>query len=339
MAGEADGKKLTTRRLNDMGLGFMPAGTLLAALELRLFDALSGAPRPLEEIASRLGMHKERVEKLITACAAIDLVIRDGAMVSNAADVDRFLVRGKPTYFGDYLLHFAKGSYPSWGKVADFLKGGGLAGRGRYYDTASDPKEARALTEAGYTGSQGTARALARRFDFSPFRLLLDIGGGSAVYSIEACRRYPKLEATVLDFPNVCIVAREFIEKEGLASRIRTVGCDFTADPFPSGPDVALLCGNIHAYDPTTARRVVKKAHDILPSGGAMIICDYMLNSERTGPPVAAFLSLAQAFQPGGGVVHSATDFREYLESAGFRVLKVEEFLEGSLGWAVASKP
>jgi len=339
MTAEAADKRATTRRLNDMGLGFMSAGTLLAALELRLFDAMSGGPKSLDEIASKLGIREDRIEKLITACAAIDLVIRDGAMVANSDDVERFLVRGKPTYFGDYLVHFAKGSYSSWGKVADFLKGEGSVGRGRYYDTANDPKEARALTDAGYTGSQGTARVLARRFDFSPYRHLLDIGGGSAVYSIEACRRYPQLTATVLDFPNICVVAREFIEKEGFAARIRTMGCDFTADPFPSGPDVALLCGNIHAYDSTTAHRVVKKAYDILPSGGAMIICDYMLNSERTGPPVAAFLSLAQAFQPGSGVVHSATDFKKYLEAAGFRAPKVEEFLEGSLGWAVASKP
>ena len=339
MANEGTEKKLTTRRLNDMGLSFMHAGTLLAAMELGLFDALSQGPRPLAEVARRVGLGEDHADKLVTACAALELVTRDGATISNVEDTDRFLVRGKPTYFGDYLLHFAKASYPAWGKVAEHLKSATTQGRGRYYDTAADPKEARALTEAGYTGSQGTARVLARRFDFSPYRHLLDIGGGSGVYSIEVCRRYPQLQATVLDFPAVCAVTREFIEKAGLTDRIEAVGADFTADPFPTGPDFALLCGNIHAYDSATARQVVKKAYDVLPHGGAMIICDYMLNDGKTGPPVAAFLSIAQAFQPGNGKVHTGAEFREYLQAAGFRVEKAEAFLEGSLGWATAVKP
>jgi ubiquinone/menaquinone biosynthesis C-methylase UbiE len=332
-------KKLTTRRLNDMGLSFMHAGTLLAALELGLFDALSEGPQPLAEVARRMGLAEDRADKLVTACAALDLVSRKGAMISNVEETDRFLVRHKPTYFGDYLLHFAKGSYPMWGKVAERLKSVSSQGRGRYYDTAADPKEARALTEAGFTGSQGTARMLARRFDFSPYRHLLDIGGGSGVYSIEACKRYPELRATVLDFPAVCEVTREFVHAASLDDRIKAIGGDFTTDPFPVGADVALLCGNIHAYDSATAERVVKKAYDILPRGGAMIICDYMLNDDRTGPPVAAFLSVAQAFQPGTGKVHTGAEFRRYLETAGFRVYRVEEFLEGSLGWATAIKP
>lgn len=339
MANEEATKKLTTRRLNDMGLGFMHSGTLLAALELGLFDALGQGPQPLPEIARRLGLSEDRADKLVTACAALELIDRHGAMIANVEDVDRFLVHGKSTYFGDYLLHFAKASFPAWAKVAEHLKSGVSAARGRYYDTAASPKEARALTEAGYTGSQGTARALARRFDFSPYQRLLDIGGGSGVYSIEACKRYPALRATVLDFPNVCVVTREFIQKANLADRIQAAGADFTADSFPSGHDVALLCGNIHAYDSATATRVVKKAYDILPHGGAMIICDYMLNDAKTGPPVAAFLALAETFQPGSGKVHTGAEFREYLEAAGFRVAKVEEFLEGSLGWATAIKP
>jgi ubiquinone/menaquinone biosynthesis C-methylase UbiE len=330
--------KLTTRRLNDLGLGFMHAGTLLAAIELRLFDALAEGPQTAAEVGAKLGLPEGRAEKLITACAALELVERGGGRVSNAPDVDRFLVRGKPTYFGDYLLHLAKGSYSGWGDVAGHLTAVEASER-RYYDLTQDPGEARSLTEAGYTGSQGTARRMARRYDFSRYHHLLDLGGGSGVYSIEACRQNPGLRATVLDAPNVCAVAREFIEKAGLSDRIDTVGADFTRDPLPTGADVVLLCGNLHAYDSNTAKQVIRKAYDVLPSKGGMILCDYMVNAQRTGPPVAAFLSVSLNFRGGTGKVHDANEFREYLETAGFRVEGVDEFVEGSLGWAIATKP
>lgn len=330
--------RLSTRRLNDMGLGFMGAGTVLAAIELRLFDALAGGSLTAAEVGRELGMPVERAEKLITACAALELVERNGLGISNAPDVERFLVRGQPTYFGDYLLHLAKGSYSGWGKLAEHLTSTAGPSR-RNYDLTADPEEARSLTESGYTGSQGTARRMARRYDFSPYHHLLDLGGGSGVYSIEACRQNDDLRATVFDAPNVCMVTREFVEKAGLSGRIDTVGGDFTRDPLPQGADVVLLCGNLHAYDSNTAKRVIRKAYDVLPAGGGMILCDYMINAERTGPAVAAFLSLSMNFRAGAGRVHNANEFRAYLEAAGFRVEKVEEFVEGSLGWATASKP
>ena len=70
-----------------------------------------------------------------------------------------------------------------------------------------------------------------------------------------------------------------------------------------------------------------------------MILCDYMVNAERTGPGVSAFLSVSLNFRGGSGNVHDANQFRAYLERAGFRVEKVEEFVPGSLGWATAMKP
>jgi SAM-dependent methyltransferase len=332
-------QKLTTRRLNDLGLGFMHSGTLIAAIELSVFDALAAGPLTIAKLARSIGLTEDRTDKLVTACATLELIGKDGDQVANTEETDRFLVRGKPTYFGDYLVHLAKGSYASWGNLAARLKSPPPQGLGRYFATGGDPKEARALTEAGYTGSQGTARRLAHRFDFSRYHQLLDLGGGSAVYSIEACRQNPDLKATVFDFENVCVVAREFVEKAGLTDRIEARALDFTSQPLPKGADVVLLCGNIHAYDSDTARRVVCNAYDALEPGGAMIICDYMLNDERTGPPVAAFISVSQAFNPGSGRVHSGADFASYLREAGFDVIKVEEFLAGSMGWAIGSKP
>jgi SAM-dependent methyltransferase len=333
------GEKLTPRRLNELGLGFMHSGTLIAAIELGVFDALSRGPLSVAQLADAIGLNEERADKLVTACATLDLLTRGSEGVGNTEETDRFLVRGKPTYFGDYLLHLAKGSYANWGKLAERLKAPAPEGQGRYFATGADAAEARALTEAGFTGSQGTARRLVHRFDFSGYHRMLDLGGGSGVYSIEACRQNPALTATVFDFENVCVVAREFIGQAGLSDRIEARALDFTREALPTGADVVLLCGNIHAYDSETARRVVRHAYDALDPGGAMIICDYMLNDERTGPPVAAFMTVAQAFSPGHGRVHSGADFAGYLTGAGFEVVKVEEFLAGSMGWAIGRKP
>ncbi|MGD8830312.1 MAG: methyltransferase dimerization domain-containing protein, partial [Pseudomonadales bacterium] len=132
------GEKLTPRRLNELGLGFMHSGTLIAAIELGVFDALSRGPLSVAQLADAIGLNEERADKLVTACATLDLLTRGSEGVGNTEETDRFLVRGKPTYFGDYLVHLAKGSYANWGKLAERLKAPAPEGQGRYFATGAD---------------------------------------------------------------------------------------------------------------------------------------------------------------------------------------------------------
>ena len=44
-------QKLTPRRLNEIGLGFMQSGTLVAAIELGVFDALAAGGLSAKELA------------------------------------------------------------------------------------------------------------------------------------------------------------------------------------------------------------------------------------------------------------------------------------------------
>ena len=88
-----------------------------------------------------------------------------------------------------------------------------------------------------------------------------------------------------------------------------------------------------------SARQLYQKAFDILPSGGGMIVIDYMLNAERSGPAVPAFIDLGQYFSSDEGRTHTAVEVSDYLADAGFRVEGSREFIPGSLDMVWAKKP
>src|SRR5207249_941511 len=50
-----------------------------------------------------------------------------------------------------------------------------------------------------------------KHHDFGSHRLMLDIGGNSGEFALQACRKHPALRATVLDLPTVCAVGQEHI--------------------------------------------------------------------------------------------------------------------------------
>lgn len=328
-------QKLTTQRINEMAFAFRHTGTLVAAVELGLFTAISeGASKPAEA-AEKIGIPTENAERLMIACAALELLEKRGSKYVNAPDVERYLVRGNPTYFGDYLVYQTKNDYDGWKNIASLVK----PPTARYDVIRNDPQAARAFTVAGYNSSISAGHKLAREFDFSPYSLLLDLGGGSGCYSIAAALRYPQLQAIVFDYSTVCTVTEEFISQAGLSDRVKTYPGDFFQDEFPRGADLVAYITPLQVYEKDDVQFLIKKAFDAVEPGGGIIIVEYMLNDDKTGPLDSVFRHLTGLSPARPGRVNTGVEFREYLNKAGFVDIEVSIFIPGSLGRVTAKKP
>lgn len=329
------GQKLTTQRINEMAFAFRHTGTLVAAVELGLFTHVSeGAGEPAE-VAEKIGIPTENAERLMIACTALDLLEKKGSKYVNAPDVEKYLVKGSPTYFGDYLVYQTKNDYDGWKNIASLVK----PPKGRYDVIRNDPQAARAFTVAGYNSSISVGHKLAREFDFSPYSLFLDLGGGSGCYSIAAALRYPHLRAIVFDYPTVCTVAEEFIAEAGLSDRVKTYPGDFLEDEFPRGADLVAYITPLQVYEKDDLQFLIKKAFDSVEPGGGIIIVDYMLNDDKTGPLDSVFRHLNGLSAGRPGRVNTGAEFCEYLRKAGFVDMQVSNFIPGSLGRVTARKP
>ncbi|MBU2549222.1 MAG: hypothetical protein KKB20_12455 [Proteobacteria bacterium] len=335
---ETGEKKLTTERLTNMAFAFKQSGALLGAIELDLFSKCGTGGSTTEELAEEMGLSLTSTDKLVTACAALGLLIRRDGRCFNALDTDRYLVRGRPKYYGDYLLYQARSEYDVWKDLTPALRKPVLPS-GMYHQMMSDPEIARGITVAGYNSSIAAGRKLTREFDFSPYRLFLDLGGGSGCYSIPACESNPGLEAVVFDFPNVIQVTREFIEQAGLTDRISTRPGDFTRDDLPQGADLVGVIGNLHAYAPDETARVVDRAFQAVSPGGGLLIIDYMLNEDKTGPLEPALRHLESAAYSSRGWVKTGAEVESYMRQAGAVDTMVTDFIPGSLTRVFGRRP
>ncbi len=339
-AGEKGKKIKGTRRLQEMGNAFKQATTLWAGIELDLFTNVSQGADTVAAVAGKLDITEENAEKLMTACTALGLLDKEGDRYSNAYDVERFLVKGEPFYLGNWAL-MGKRRYEDWKDLGDALKRkGDLSILGTYYEKIWEtPEGARWLTEATYSAGSGAGRKLAREFDFSNRELLLDLGGGSGAYCIAAAQSSPRLKAIVLDHENVCAVARDFIEKEGLSDRITTHPGDFTKDPFPGRPDVVIMASNLPGYGSEECRAIFKKAYDVMKPGGTFIVISETLNDDRTGPLEPAMWSLAEVLSGSTGHGHTESEVCQYLLDVGYVEVNITDFISGILSRAMGNKP
>jgi hypothetical protein len=143
----------------------------------------------------------------------------------------------------------------------------------------------------------------------------------------------------VLDLPEVVVVAREFATEHEVAERVSAEACDFTADPFPGGADVIMMNSNLPMYSAEVIRSVVQKAFDALEPGGEMHICGEMVNEDWNGPLIPVMCAVHGALDHSTALPHTPSDCIGYFEDAGFRDVRVREFIPDILQHISGRKP
>ena len=175
---------------------------------------------------------------------------------------------------------------------------------------------ARSLTLALAGRAKNVAPVLAERYPLEGARTILDVGGGTGIYSIAWLLRHPELRAVVWDRPEVLKVAREMAEEHGVSDRLELVPGDMFRDPVPPGSDVILLSNILHDWDIAECRTLIGRCVHSLPIGGRLLIHDVFLNDALDGPLPIALYSAA-LFQLTEGRAYSATEYRAWLIEAG----------------------
>jgi len=331
----ASGTAVTTVRLQNVAQSYGQSAALMAAVEVGLFTAVSRGAETYEEVAQALDIHPTNAERLMVMLCAAGLIEKHEGRHSNAADVERFLVEGKPGYMGPWIT-FTKPQWNEWGRLSEHIRNKSLKVMGAI--ETFTVAEARRYHNATYSIGMGAGRRFVRQVDLSARRRIMDIGGGSGAYCIAAAKEHARIRAVVLDLPVVCEVAREFIAENGFADRVEVHPCDFTRDPFPTDCDVAIMASNLPMYSREMIARVIGKTHDALLGGGEMHLIGETTNNERTGPWGPAYWGLGQAVGDSLGLAHSEADVTGYFHAAGFVDVGVHEFIPGSLNRIAGTK-
>ena len=330
-----------TTRLQRLVHSYRDAAALMAAVELGLFTQVARGADTEAAVARALDLTPTNAERLVTACVALGLLVREGepgaARLRNAPDVARFLVEGEPSYAGPWML-FSKPDWNEWGRLSTHLRRRDTVVLGKYA-RGFTVEQARQYHEATYSIGMGAARRFVRQVDLSGRRQVLDLGGGSGCYCIVAAQQHPGLRAIVLDLPPVVEVAREFISSHGLDDRVSAVAGDFTRDPLPTGSDVVIMASNLPQYSREIIQAVISRAFAALAPGGEMHLIGETLDAARSGPRDPALWGLAEALWGSTGVAHSVDECRGYLERAGFRAVAAHEFVPGVLTRVTGTRP
>jgi SAM-dependent methyltransferase len=149
---------------------------------------------------------------------------------------------------------------------------------------------------------------------------ILDVGGGSGIYSAIWLERNPAARATQLDWAPINAIARRLVGERGVGDRFTCVDGDFhTTDFGTAAYDVAVYSHIAHQEGPEENVEVFARLRGALKPGGTLVVCDFIVDDDRGGPPFPLIFASEMLLKSKQGGTWRRADYRAWLTKAGFQ--------------------
>ncbi len=312
-----------------LGMGFWGSKTLLSAVELGLFTELARKPLDADALTKRLGLHPRSARDFFDALVALGMLTRVGRRYANKPETGLFLDRAKPSYVGGILEMANARLYPFWGSLTEGLRTGKpqnevKTGADFFGTLYADPQRLEGFLKAMTGLSQGTARAIAGKFPWKKYRAFADVGCAQGGVAVEILLAHKHLTGQGMDLPVVRPVFEAYARTKKIEKRLTFHPGDFFKDPLPN-TDVLIMGHILHDWDLGEKMMLLRKAYQALPTGGAVIVHEALIDDARKRNAFGLLMSLNMLIETPGGFDFTGADCKAWMQKAGFKRTKVEK--------------
>jgi len=327
MSSDVTGTTVDPGAILQLGFAFWGSKTLLSAVELGLFTVLADGPADAEKLTEKLGLHPRSAVDFLDALVALRLLERVDGNYANTPAAELFLDRAKPTYVGGLLEMASARLYPFWANLTTALRTGRPQNEAAHDEDFfgvlyADPDRLRQFLSAMSGVSLGAARALAASFEWDRYSTFVDVGTAQGGVPVQLALAHPHLTGVGFDLPAVEPIFTEYVSGFGLGERLRFAAGDFFADALPAA-DVLVMGHILHDWDAEAKLMLLAKAHAALPTDGALIVYEALIDDDRRNNAFGLLMSLNMLIETPGGFDFTGADCRGWMQQVGFRETRV----------------
>jgi len=312
-------------RLDQMIRGYMPSRCLLTALELDIFTAV-GDGGDAERIGAMINANARAAGMLLNALVALGLLSKSGEDYRNTPESARFFVQGSKDNQRNGLLHTAN-IWHRWSTLTDAVRSGTRVAMDdgvdlRNVDHKNDRDDTAVWTRNFIAGMQRIAKDRAtlvvKILGTAGIRRVLDLGGGSGAYSIAFAKTGPDVQCEILDVPQVMPLTAEYVRQAGVSAQVSLRAGDMLHADFGSGYDIIMLNAICHMFSEEQNQDIFRRSLQALAPKGRLVVQDFILNPDKTGPQHAALFSLNMLVNTDAGASYSEFEYTNWMKAAGF---------------------
>ena len=288
---------------------------MLAGIQLDVFSPMKSGAMTLEQVAQAIEVRPIKLRPLMYALAVAGLLNLNGDQFSNTPEAELYLVKGAPAYMGG-MYEILSSNWEATLKTAESIRTGIPQAKLDFSDSSEGDLEKFLRSLQPQTINAGLA--LADGWDFSAFRTLADIGGGSGGIAIAITEKCPHIKATVVDLPTVTPITQRIVDEAGAGDRVDVVAADVLGGPLSGHYDVVILRALIQVLSPEDAATALKNILEAVKSGGTIHIIGRILDNSRLTPASSVAFSMMTVNVYDDGQAYTEDEYAGWMADAGF---------------------
>ncbi len=321
--------------LRRMTTAYWTSQAIYVTTRLGIPDLLANRPQTSEALAAATDTHAPSLYRLLRAVASLGILEEDETRQFTLTPMGRLLrsdvsgsmrawtiLLGEPWFRGawDNLLHSVRTGNAAFEAVhgAEFWA---YVGR--------DP-DANALFNAAMSSvAPIRTKSTVEAYDFSAFRVVVDVGGGHGTLLAAILASHPKVRGILFDLPHVVEGAGAGLRAAGVSDRCEIVGGSFL-EAVPAGGDAYVLQSVIHDWDDESSVRILQSCRRSMGRGAKLLLVELVVpTGNEDHPSKLSDLNMLVLCQ---GRERTAEEFSGLLAIAG---LMLRRILPTSSPWSV----
>jgi len=313
----------------DLVIAPWKTGVLNTAIRLRIFTVLSDRQISVTELAAQTNTNKVFLQAVLNALVCMGLLRFEKDKYQNSHLSRIYFIEGEPFYVGDFIELLANES-SKWNRLFSIVS------KENEIPCDSDESHRTFIKAMHNMGMFGEVDALINSVNLSACPNMIDAGGGSGIYSIALCQKYPQLKSTILDSYETLGVTKEFVSKQEVGERIELRECDILKDKLGDNIDAVLLSDV--TYDVTEAEKILQNVWNCLRTRGQLIVRGYYYDPQNTNPLFGALFMINQLVINSDRELVTLASLKALIEKTGYIITKVSPLTERSF-IILATKP
>lgn len=285
--------------------------------EYGVADALGERPMTAAEIAAQTGMNEDALARILRLLTAHDVFTQEDELYQHTP-LSELLRTNHPHSMRSFarmmnLPIFMK----SFAGLTETARTGkpvmDFAGFMEYF--AAKPEESDIFNRAMADKSRSIIPAVLDSYDFNPFSIIADIGGGRGHLLSGILEQTPSASGILFDLPHVVQEASAH-----QSARLKLQPGDFFADALPTA-DAYLLMEVIHDWNNEDSVRILSAIRRAAPSHARLLIVEAIISES----PDADFSKVLDVIMLAvtGGRERTPSEYKNLLSRAGCRLERI----------------
>ncbi|MEI8203305.1 MAG: methyltransferase [Bacteroidota bacterium] len=294
--------------------------------ELDLADLMLGKELAIEELAKLTQCQTEPLYRLMRALASEGIFEEKPGRVFAHTPLSLTLCEGENSAKHFIRYTCSPNNWDQYNQMMQCLKTGKSAANILYgmegfeylkENEANNDRFNKAMTDI----SKIAIAIIVRSYNFSPYRKIVDIGGGQGRLLSAIIDKFKEPQGILFDQPHVIDAEHSFEHLHERKYRIQIESGSFF-EAVPVGADLYIMKNILHDWSDEDSAIILKNIRRAMNPSGKIILIEYIFESDNK-PSFGKVLDIQMLIATSGGIERTREQYAQLLDDNGFKLNKV----------------